>query len=155
MAVAGAPGGVDAWNAANADGNWRGKKPPLPAVPAPTESLSGIIHYLASSVTVTSSLFTLFITLTWLTALYFCSTTFLSSLRNFVFSTLDSSITIFCTNFTYQVNSNLIKNVFFFILILLINTTCIAGCINFELFCFFSHLSFYTCNNKNFLIKVQ
>lgn len=62
---------------------------------------------------------------------------------------------IFCTNDMYQVNSNLIKNVFFFILILLINTKCIAGCFNFELFCFFSHLSFYTCNNKNFLIKVQ
>lgn len=50
MAV-GALGGA-AWNAANAEGNCSGKKP-LPAVPAPTDSRSGIIQ-----ITITSSIST-------------------------------------------------------------------------------------------------
>lgn len=49
MADACAPGGVVAWNAAKADGNWSGKKPPLPVVPGPTDSRSGIIHKLSST----------------------------------------------------------------------------------------------------------
>lgn len=44
-AALGAPDGLVAWNAANADGNCNGKKPPLPAVPGPTVSLSGIITH--------------------------------------------------------------------------------------------------------------
>lgn len=44
MAVAWALGGVEAWKAAKAEGNCSGKNPPLPAVPGPTASRSGIIQ---------------------------------------------------------------------------------------------------------------
>lgn len=122
------PGGVVAWNAANAEGNCSGRKP-LPAVPGPpTDSRSGIIQNPMAS----SSPFTL-INLTVYS---------LTSLKSNLYHN------------TCQVKSNLNFIFFFIVIILLLNMFLLIVDCTVLFVCLSSHSSLSEKKNNYKLVKV-